>query len=104
MGHRVVTVGYITVNFLSKYELIPNNFFSDFSLSEWADRVGTDISGQLEPEFRQLLLEQLGLDVKLKSPPCNRSDDMYGPAVNGWNNGMLSSILKYNLLGIVYRY
>ena len=66
-------------------------------MSEWADRVGTDISGQLQSEFRQLLLEQLGLDVKLKSPPCNRSDDMYSPAVNGWNNGMSSSILKYYL-------
>ena len=66
-------------------------------MSEWADRVGTDISGQLESEFRKLLLEQLGLDVKLKRPSCNRSDDMYGPAVNGWNNGMSSSILNYYL-------
>jgi hypothetical protein len=56
-----------------------------FSLTEWADRVGTDISGQLKSEFRQLLLEQLGLDVKLKNPSCNRSDDMYGPGrVRKW--------------------
>ncbi|CAG2196996.1 unnamed protein product [Mytilus edulis] len=60
--------------------------FKEFSLSEWADRVGTDIKSQLKTEFRTLLLEQLGLDVMLKNPSCNRSDDMYSPAVNGWNN------------------
>ncbi|VDI41394.1 Hypothetical predicted protein [Mytilus galloprovincialis] len=60
--------------------------FKEFSLSEWGGRVGADIKGQLKTEFRTLLLEQLGLDAKLKNPSCNRSDAMYSPAVNGWNN------------------
>ncbi|XP_071150838.1 uncharacterized protein [Mytilus edulis] len=67
-------------------DLYADYSFKEFSLSEWADRVGTDIKSQLKTEFRTLLLEQLGLDVMLKNPSCNRSDDMYSPAVNGWNN------------------
>ncbi|CAC5409208.1 unnamed protein product [Mytilus coruscus] len=62
------------------------NYEWEFSLSEWADRVGTDIKSQLKTEFRTLLLEQLGLDVMLKNPSCNRTDNMYSPSVNGWNN------------------
>ncbi|VDI70198.1 Hypothetical predicted protein [Mytilus galloprovincialis] len=58
----------------------------NFSLTDWADRVGTDIGQQLNSQFKQLLIEQLGLDILLKKPSCNRSNTTYSPATNGWKN------------------
>ncbi|XP_052090897.1 uncharacterized protein LOC127727822 [Mytilus californianus] len=58
----------------------------NFSLTDWADRVGTDIGQQLDSQFKQLLIEQLGLDILLKKPSCNRNSTSYSPATNGWKN------------------
>jgi hypothetical protein len=73
-------------------------FVADFSLSEWAERIGADIGQQIGSEFRQLLIEQLGLDVFLKKPRCERNSSLYTAAIGGWKNGVLICSTKDNCL------
>jgi hypothetical protein len=70
-------------------------FVTDFSISDWADKVGADVGQQISSQFRQLLIEQLGLDVLLKKPQCDRNSSLYTPAIGGWKNGVL--ILFYQM-------
>ena len=70
-------------------------FVTDFSISDWADKVGADVGQQMSSQFRQLLIEQLGLDVLLKKPRCDRNSSLYTPAIGGWKNGVL--ILFYQM-------
>ncbi|XP_063420822.1 uncharacterized protein LOC134706043 [Mytilus trossulus] len=58
----------------------------DFSLEDWANNLGINITGQMKPSYIKLLLQQVGLDVLLKSPPCSHGDDLYYPSSNGWKN------------------
>ncbi|CAC5401161.1 unnamed protein product [Mytilus coruscus] len=58
----------------------------DFSLTNWADNLGVNITDQMQPSFIRILLQQLGLDTLLKSPSCSHGDDLYSSSSDGWKN------------------
>ncbi|VDI43606.1 Hypothetical predicted protein [Mytilus galloprovincialis] len=58
----------------------------DFSLTNWADNLGVNITDHIQPSFIRILLQQLGLDTLLKSPPCSHGDDLYSASTGGWKN------------------
>lgn len=63
--------------------------FLDFSLTNWADNLGVDIAGQMEPAIIRILLQQLGLDTLIKSSPCSHRHDLYNSSSSdGWENGI----------------
>ena len=63
--------------------------FIDFSASAWASQLNLNISNFVDPlakNVAQLMLESLGLDAYMNDPGCKRTDPLYQPSVNGWNN------------------
>lgn len=61
--------------------------FLDFSLTDWASQVGAELAGNLPGKFVKILLQHLGLDVKLNNPPCDSNSEKYSPAQHGWKSG-----------------
>lgn len=62
-------------------------FVTDFSLNDWMQSKGENIGDQLSEAGRDALVDLLGLNDLLLSPPCDRKRIPYSPSLNGWNNG-----------------
>ncbi|XP_053398133.1 uncharacterized protein LOC128556594 [Mercenaria mercenaria] len=58
---------------------------TDFSFKEWIESKGENVGEQLSSAGRDALLDLLGLNDLLLSPPCDRKRSPYSPSVMGWN-------------------
>jgi hypothetical protein len=58
----------------------------DFSFNDWLQAKGENIGDQLSDAGRDALVELLGLNDLLLSPPCDRKRSPYSPSLKGWNN------------------
>ncbi|XP_060596418.1 uncharacterized protein LOC132750445 [Ruditapes philippinarum] len=59
---------------------------TDFSFEEWVISKGESIEEQLSNAGKDALLDLLGLNEFLLSPPCDRKRGPYSPSMSGWNN------------------
>ncbi|XP_053390116.1 uncharacterized protein LOC128553035, partial [Mercenaria mercenaria] len=59
---------------------------TDFSLREWMESKGENVGEQLSNAGRDALVDILGLNDLLLSPPCDRKRSPYSPSVSGWHN------------------
>ncbi|XP_053398719.1 uncharacterized protein LOC128556879 [Mercenaria mercenaria] len=59
---------------------------TDFSLRDWVESKGESIGEQLSSAGRDALVDLLGLNDLLLSPPCDRKRSPYSPSLSGWNN------------------
>ncbi|WAR06113.1 hypothetical protein MAR_021482 [Mya arenaria] len=70
----------------------------DFSLDDWLQEKGSDISSELSEAGAQALFQKLGISEFLKSPPCDRSREPYMPSINGWSNQCPANITNVQLI------
>ena len=61
-------------------------FVTGFSLSTYARERGLDLNNITDRDF-VYLNDHMGVSSFLPTTLCNKSDELYTPAVSGWKNG-----------------
>jgi hypothetical protein len=63
-------------------------------ISDWLTEAGLSLLSEIKEGGKDLILKRLGLKEFFSGPKCNPRHKPYSPSVQGWNNG-IQSTLKY---------
>lgn len=74
----------------SKYLLIGQIFFTDFSLQSYLNKLSVPNKEDMTRIMADKLIEEMGIGHLLEDKPCQRSSSVYSPTVDGWKNGIVN--------------